>query len=338
MNTQLLNATNPDDIELAASFLAAGKIVAFATETVYGLGANALNEDAVAKIFSAKKRPNFNPLIVHVHDVSAAWSLWNEDFLAQDAEIKDKIVKLSEAFWPGPLSIICEKSAKVSDAVSAGSKKVAVRVPKPLVSRQLIEKSGVPIVAPSANLHMRPSPTTAAHVLLTLGGKIDAILDDGACEFGIESTVIDISAQPPLILRSGAISLEQIQAIIPQARLARADDSKQASPGLQKKHYAPLLAKAYLCSKAKISTLWFSATSLIVTQSTYANIYSQQGARTQGFTEILPDDPAGFAHALYRAFYAAEEHPAEDLAIEKPAEDPAWEPVLDKLKRATFNG
>jgi L-threonylcarbamoyladenylate synthase len=228
-------APNADVIARAAEVLRRGGLVAFPTETVYGLGANALNAGAVAKIFAAKGRPATDPLIVHIdaperlHDVAE--------------QIPPLARELATAFWPGPLTLVLRRRELVPLAVTAGHDTVAVRVPAHTVALELVRAAGVPIAAPSANLFTRPSPTRAAHVLEDLGGLIDMILDGGPTPIGIESTVLDLTSDPPALLRPGGIPIEALRAHIPllryEPRYAEAKDQAQVAPGMLLKHYSP---------------------------------------------------------------------------------------------------
>jgi L-threonylcarbamoyladenylate synthase len=229
-------------IARAAEILRAGGLVALPTETVYGLGANALDAGAVARIFAAKQRPAWDPVIVHV-----AGPVENNPMLAPlVTEIPATARKLMEAFWPGPLTLLLPRSNAVPDAVTAGRPLVGVRMPAHPVAFELIRQAGVPIAAPSANLFSHTSPTTAEHVLHDLDGRIDAILDAGPAEHGVESTVIDPCQSPMLIYRPGAITLEQIRAVAGAAEVHRApltepgaDAASLPSPGVGIRHYAP---------------------------------------------------------------------------------------------------
>lgn len=218
----------------AAKALAEGKLVAFPTETVYGLGANALNEEAVSNIFVAKGRPQDNPLIVHIA---------NRDMLQGIVkEIPETVEKLMVAFWPGPLTIIFEKADAVPMRVTAGLTTVAVRMPEHPVALSLIEKSGVPVAAPSANLSGSPSTTKASHVIADLTGRVDYIIDGGASRVGLESTVLDMTSDVPQILRPGGVSLEELKAVLGEVAYEPAlRDSTKApkSPGMKYRHYAP---------------------------------------------------------------------------------------------------
>lgn len=226
--------TQGDRIARAAACLRAGGLVAFPTETVYGLGANALDRDAVRRLFTAKGRPANDPLIVHVASLESARPLVTV--------IPAVAVTLAARFWPGPLTMIMRRSPAVPDEVTAGLDTVAVRVPAHPVARALIEAAGIPVAAPSANLFSRPSPTAAAHVLEDLRDRIDMVVDGGTTSVGVESTVLDLSTNPPVVLRPGAITLEMIHDVLPTAiaRVAAvADASAQRSPGMLSKHYAP---------------------------------------------------------------------------------------------------
>src|SRR6185369_9139359 len=202
--TVLLPA-DPASIRRAADLLRQGGLVAFPTETVYGLGVHALDRDAVRRLFVAKGRPASDPLIVHVTSLEAARLL---------ASIPDHARELAVAFWPGPLTLVMPRSTVVPDEVTAGLDTVAIRVPAHPVARALIEEAGIPIAAPSANLFSRPSPTRAAHVLDDLDGRIDLVLDGGATTVGVESTVLDLSAARPTVLRPGVVTVEMLRRVI----------------------------------------------------------------------------------------------------------------------------
>ena len=227
------------DIEKAAAVLRDGGLVAMPTETVYGLAANALDGDAVRRIFEAKGRPMDNPLIVHIADVA------DIERLGLVADFPEKARKLAEAFWPGPITIIMKKGAVIPDEVSAGLDTVAIRLPSHPDARRLIAESGLPLAAPSANTSGKPSPTTARHVIDDMDGKIEAVIDGGACDVGVESTVITVAADIPRILRPGLITREEIEAVIGKIEVDQAvlnkleNNEKAASPGMKYKHYAP---------------------------------------------------------------------------------------------------
>jgi len=227
-----------EKVRVAVDIIRSGGLVAFPTETVYGLGANALNRDAILKLFAAKKRPLDNPPIVHVASV--------EDVSRVAKEIPIKAERLMKVFWPGPLTLVLERSKTVPDVTVAGLDTVAVRMPRHNVALALIRESQLPISAPSANLAGRPSPTTAQHVLEDLDGRIDAVLDSGPTVVGVESTVLDMTVDPPEVLRPGGVTVESLREVIGDIELNVAVAAekplpveKVRSPGVKHKHYAP---------------------------------------------------------------------------------------------------
>ena len=238
MTSKMIKIESTADFEKLsepAKALAEGKLVAFPTETVYGLGGNALDAQTVKKIYGAKGRPSDNPLIVHVSSKEDVYSL--AETVPENAE------KILDILCPGPITIILNKSNLVPDVVTAGGKTVAIRFPENEIARELIKKSGVPVAAPSANLSGRPSPTTAAHVAEDLSDKIDYIIDGGSCRVGLESTVIDLTVTPPRILRPGGVSQETLAALLGEVTgyAPRDEDTTSPkSPGMKYKHYAPM--------------------------------------------------------------------------------------------------
>lgn len=215
-----------------AKWLKAGELVAFPTETVYGLGANALDASACAKIFEAKGRPQDNPLIVHVCGRAMANPLVRNWTLAAE--------RCAEHFWPGPLTLILPKTMLVPDIVTAGLDNIAIRMPSHLVALRLIEEAGFPIAAPSANLSGKPSPTRGIHVWRDMNGKIPLILDGGACEVGLESTVLDVSGGVPTILRPGGITKEQLEEVLGEVSVdIPSENQAPKAPGMKYRHYAP---------------------------------------------------------------------------------------------------
>jgi len=227
---------NPDRtvIARAAACLRRGGLVAFPTETVYGLGAHALDRAAIQRVFAAKERPANDPLIVHVASLDEAASLV--------ADIPDAARQLALKFWPGPLTMVLKRSDAVPREVTAGLDTVAVRVPSHPVARALIETAGIPIAAPSANLFSRPSPTQASHVLADLEDRIDMIVDGGATHVGLESTVVDLSGPAATILRPGAISTEHLRELLPDVRIQRSmtqPTDAMPAPGMLARHYSP---------------------------------------------------------------------------------------------------
>lgn len=237
METKMLSAARPEDLRLAAQILKNGGLVGLPTETVYGLGANGLDENAVLRIFEAKGRPQDNPLILHI---------WRPEQLADFChDVPESAYRLAEAFWPGPLTMVLPVRAVVPKRTTANLDTVAVRCPRTAATREIIRLSGVPIAAPSANLSGKPSTTTAQHVLHDMDGRIDAIVDGGPCEVGVESTIVDLTQPKPRLLRPGGITPEQLLAILGELDIDEAV-TKQLSPGaivrapgMKYKHYAP---------------------------------------------------------------------------------------------------
>ncbi|HEY0566168.1 MAG TPA: L-threonylcarbamoyladenylate synthase [Terriglobales bacterium] len=221
----------------AAQMLRDGKLVAFPTETVYGLGANALDPDAVARIFEAKGRPAWDPIIVHVSDAEMAHSLM--------VDVTETFERLQREFWPGALTLLVQKNDRIPDIVTAGRRTVGVRMPSHATAHQLIRAAGIPIAAPSANLFSHTSPTTALHVMHDLNGRIDAVIDSGRSTIGVESTVLDITQSPPVIYRPGGVTREQIEAVIgPVVEFTHKEEMateplSMPAPGVGVRHYAP---------------------------------------------------------------------------------------------------
>ncbi|MGB9808661.1 MAG: L-threonylcarbamoyladenylate synthase, partial [Caldanaerobacter sp.] len=224
-------------IDYAAEVIKKGGLVAFPTETVYGIGANSFDEEAVKRIFIAKGRPQDNPLILHIASIDQVYDL--------TVEFPEKAKKLVQKFWPGPLTIVLKKSSKVPYINTAGMDTVAIRMPSNSIAHLLIKRAGVPISAPSANVSGRPSPTDASHVIEDLYGKVDVIIDGGKCDVGLESTVVDLTDEIPVILRPGAVTLNMLQEVLGEVRLdpfllKKPDmDIKPKSPGMKYKHYSP---------------------------------------------------------------------------------------------------
>lgn len=229
----------PDEIslELAASLLRSGGVVGFPTETVYGLGANALDAGAVKKIFQAKGRPQDNPLIVHICKA--------DELFKYGLQVSKKAKALAETFWPGPLTLVVKSATCIAADVTCGLDTVGLRCPENEIAREIIRRSGLPIAAPSANRSGRPSPTTAQHVYEDMEGRVPLILDGGPCRVGVESTVISMVGERPMILRPGILGREEIESVIGPVDLSPAieaqlpEDSKVQSPGMKYRHYAP---------------------------------------------------------------------------------------------------
>lgn len=254
MNTKRLTQ---HDIEEAAAILRDGGLLGIPTETVYGLGANGLNEKAVAHIFEAKGRPQDNPLILHIPDAS-----WLERYCK---EIPLTAYQLAKAYWPGPMTMILKRKDIVPNAVTAGLDTVGMRCPAHPLCREIIAASGVPVAAPSGNTSGRPSPTTAQHMLEDMDGKINAIVDGGPCSVGVESTIIDLTETPARLLRPGGITLEQLEAVLGKVavdpavtRLMGAGEQPKA-PGMKYRHYAPKAPVTVVTGDPKKSAEYIAA-------------------------------------------------------------------------------
>ena len=253
MKTELLFPT-PEALARAGELLRSGEVVGFPTETVYGLGANAMDEAAVEKIFAAKGRPGDNPLIVHIADADGLAPL-----IASEPGPHARA--LMDAFWPGPLTLIFPKSVAVPARVTAGLDTVAIRMPSHPVAQALIRAAGVPLAAPSANRSGRPSPTTAADVLEDMDGRVPMILDGGPCRVGVESTVVDLSGEAPRVLRPGGITRAQIEAVASACEIDHAvlnplgEGERPRSPGMKYKHYAPRGEVTVFCGENTVKNI-----------------------------------------------------------------------------------
>jgi L-threonylcarbamoyladenylate synthase len=322
-----VDPSHPDagTIARAAAVIRRGGLVAFPTETVYGLGAHALDAAAVERIYEAKGRPAYNPIIVHVLSASRAREVvgeWN-----------DVAARLADAFWPGPMTLVLGKRPEVPDAVTAGLPTVGVRVPAHPVAHALLAAAGVPIAAPSANRSMQLSPTTAAHVVASLGDVVDVVLDGGPTWVGIESTVVDVAGGRPVVLRPGTITLEQIARVAGVAATlagAIAGDAPRPAPGMLDRHYAPR-ARLVLVDAADVGIRvelerahGRRAGAVVITASVEPN---PAVAR-------LPGDPAAYASRLYATLHEMDDQGCDVVVVERvPALD-AWLGVRDRLERA----
>ena len=237
MKTLLLSAADPGTPAAAARLIRAGGLVAIPTETVYGLGANGLDPEAVRKIFEAKGRPQDNPLILHIAEAGQVEDICHD--------IPEATWELARRFWPGPLTMVLPCRDTVPARTTAGLDTVAVRCPRSAVTREIIRLSGVPVAAPSANLSGKPSTTTAQHVLQDMDGRIDAVVDDGPCDVGVESTIVDLSGDTPRLLRPGGVTPEELRAVLGTLEVDRAvtgqidQDAVVRAPGMKYRHYAP---------------------------------------------------------------------------------------------------
>jgi L-threonylcarbamoyladenylate synthase len=318
-------------VRRAAELLCAGEVVALPTETVYGLAANALDENAVAKIFQIKGRPTNNPIIIHVTGIEMAKNcVKNFPPLAE---------KLAQSFWPGPLTLVLRRAEKIHDVVTAGGETVGIRWPSHPFIQAVIRECGFPLAAPSANLSNRISPTNAEHVRGQLGGKIPLIVDGGQSQVGIESTVLDLSVNPPRILRPGMIHCESLAAVCGEIQdpESQAEDFGNAlrSPGLLKKHYSP---------KAKLAVLdWRDDADLRVQLAAFklrpaaVQIIAHTkipGGEQFADVSVMPHDADAFARALYGTLHRCDAAGAELIVVEQPPATPEWSGIADRLRRA----
>lgn len=327
-------------LEKAAALLRRGEIVAFPTETVYGLGANALDENGVKKIFLAKGRPGDNPLIVHVSQVDQLMPLVKE--------IPEKAYILMKKFWPGPLTLIFPKSDLVPREVTAGLDTVAVRMPEHPVALRLIEKAGVPVAAPSANLSGRPSPTEGRHVLSDLNGKVPLILDGGETQVGLESTVLDLTVDPPLILRPGGVTLEEIEDTIGPSAYDPGLSSPEIprSPGMKYTHYSPA-AEVIIVEGAQnmADRMVASCQRLAEEGKQVALLLSDETSReiagrvTPCYLETLGsrNNLSVVAHRLFSALRRSDLHGADVILIEAFSDRGLGAAVMNRIRKAAGN-
>jgi L-threonylcarbamoyladenylate synthase len=333
MTTEILSTHTPalfaDAVKRAAELLRAGEVVALPTETVYGLAANALEKNAVAKIFQIKGRPARNPIIVHV--------VGNEMAKSCVKTFPALAEKLSKSFWPGPLTLVLPRAEKIPPIVTAGGETVGIRWPSHPFIQAVIRECGFPLAAPSANLSNQISPTNAAHARAQLGGKIPLIVDGGQSQVGIESTVLDLTVSPPRILRPGMIHAEALAAAglpIADCRLP-IETGALKSPGQLQKHYAP---------KAKLLVLnWRDESDLQSQignrQSAIGNVHIIAHTRIpagENFADVsvMPHDAEAFARALYAELHRCDAAGAELIVVEAPPESPEWSGIADRLRRA----
>ena len=315
---------DPGEIEHAARLLRAGRLVAFPTETVYGLGANALDAEAVARIYTVKRRPATSPLIVHVASIEMAESL-----VARWPEIA---ARLAQKFWPGPLTLVLEKQLEkqpvIPDIVTANLPTVGLRMPAHPIALALIRTAGVPLAAPSANRFTELSPTTAEHVRRSLGSDVDLILDGGPCQVGIESTVLSLAESKPILLRPGGISRTELEAIVgPVASAQEVQAGAHPAPGLHPRHYSPR------------TTLYLAKNGKLPDQG--QGIYLQHASppnRPDIKTIQMPTAAADYAAALYEKLHEADTANVDWIAVDLPPTAPEWEAVQDRLRRAASNG
>lgn len=332
MHTQIhaVSSENPDSVVMksAGDVINAGGLVAFPTETVYGLGANALNSEAVARIYEAKGRPSRNPLIVHVADIESARKLttgWTET-----AE------RLAERFWAGALTLVLPKSPHIPDIVTGGGGTVAIRVPSHPVAQALLRSAGVPIAAPSANRSNQLSPTLAEHVFKGLNGRIEMILDGGATAGGVESAVLSLVENPPRLLRPGLITPAEIMEVVGSinigaAQKAQTELSPLLSPGMLARHYAPStpLTLAQGDGREEVeATLQRGETVAWLT-------IEPQTPRQNLQIALMPQDPEGYASRLFAELHRLDVSDVDNIVVAAPPQGEKWMAALDRLRRAS---
>ena len=310
----------PDNtLQIAAQHLRAGRLVAFPTETVYGLGANALDPLAVAKIFELKERPSFDPLIVHIADLAQLTDLV--------AQVDERVYRLAERFWPGPLTMVLPKTALVPDLVSSGLPTVGIRMPNHPLALALIREAGCPLAAPSANKFGRISPTTAAHVRKQLPG-LDYLLDGGPTQVGLESTIIRLTDKGFQILRNGAITREDLETILPLDTVSPLEAF--AAPGMLKSHYSP--RKPFLIAEAE---------ALSQVNKAQAGLISFTGELEEGFAQVIRVSTTGelkdYAAKLFEAMNRLEDEPSiEAILAEAVPEQGIGLAIMDRLRKAEY--
>jgi L-threonylcarbamoyladenylate synthase len=300
----------------AAALLREGKLVAFPTETVYGLGADALDFLAVSRIFEAKGRPRSSPLIVHVSSIEMARELAAEWPAAAQA--------LAQRFWPGPLTLVVKKKPRIPDIVTAGLPTVGLRMPAHPVAAALLREAAIPVAAPSANRFTQLSPTTAEHVRRGLGRRVAYVLDGGPCQVGIESTVLSVIEEPFLVLRPGGISRVQIEEVVgPIALYGEPAGAAHLSPGMHPQHYRPKTRLILVANGA--------------VPESGKGVYLQ--LRSKPLHEVtvvtMPADPREYAARLYAVLHELDEGGYDWIAVDAPEATPDWEGVLDRLGRAS---
>lgn len=346
---------DPEVLAEAAARLRRGDLVAFPTETVYGLGANALDADAVARIYAAKGRPAWNPVIAHVDSIAEARHLARHWPASAEA--------LATAFWPGPLTLVVPRASHVPDVVTAGLDAVGLRVPDHPVALALLRAAGVPVAAPSANRFTHISPTTAAHVVRSLGERAPLVLDGGTCRVGIESTVVDCTGDDVVILRPGMLGREGLQEVLNPlgvmvrhatarhvehdlTQLDQADTPR--APGMADRHYAPRADVWLFDADQRGEVAAALEARAAASASSHGSSHGPNGIvallRTGPWrhpspvpmqAQLLPDDPARYAAGLYAALHEADAHDATLILLEAPpADDPAWDAVRDRVRRA----
>lgn len=311
----------PEAIARAATILQAGGLVAFPTETVYGLGANALDAGAVGKIYAVKGRPATNPVIVHVAEMAEAKGLVSS--------WPDHADKLANRFWPGPLTLVLPRSACIPDLVTAGGTTVALRVPAHPVARALLRACARPLAAPSANRSTELSPTLPEHVLRGLADRIDLLLDAGPTTGGLESTVLDVTTSPPRLLRPGLVTIAELEAIVgPIDRSVPSADGPMRSPGQMHRHYSPRTPLEVTArSRDRVDKLCEHGVRV-------GWVTHVEDGETLAVRMVLPANAAGYSAQLYAALHRLDLAGLDRIVVEMPPAGDEWLAVQDRLRRA----
>jgi L-threonylcarbamoyladenylate synthase len=318
-------APDPTVIATAAQALRDGRLVAFPTETVYGLGANALDARAVARIYQAKGRPAYNPVILHVADVAAARRLVIDWPVAAE--------RLAARYWPGPLTLVLTRSTVVPDIATAGLPAVGLRVPAHPVALALLSAAGVPVAAPSANRSTELSPTSADHVARTLGDRVDVLLDGGDTTLGIESTVVDLAGPRPLLLRPGLLTREELELLVGPIDLPAQQpegDTPRRAPGQLERHYAPRAALEVVSPGELLERLRDTGPPPVGVLSRTVHVEAGDGRAVIR----LPASPRLYARRLYAALHELDALGCRRVLVEAVPTHPEWEGVQDRLARA----
>jgi L-threonylcarbamoyladenylate synthase len=324
-------APDPAAIAEAARVLRAGGLVAMPTETVYGLAARALDEQAVARVYAAKGRPAHHPLIAHVEGEAQARAL--------AASWPEQASLLARAFWPGPLTVVVDRAPGVPAAVAGGGPSIAIRAPDHPVALALLRALGEPVAAPSANRYQGLSPTTAEHVVKELGDAVDLVLDAGPCTAGIESTVVDLRGPHPRVLRPGALDMAALRRVMPDIEAPTASvrgDEARVSPGLEARHYAPrarlLLADTW--EEARRIAYGLAGTGARVGLVTHEKRTTSVPEKLV-LARSLPRDPAQYARLLYRTLHDLDDAGVDVIVVQGVPDDEAWWAVADRLRRGS---
>lgn len=322
--------STPEEIAAAAEALRRGQLVAFPTETVYGLGADAADPVAVGRVFAAKGRPADHPLIVHLASA--------DDVDAWATHVPEAAHRLAEAFWPGPLTMILPRRREVPDAVTGGQPTIGLRVPAHPVAHALLAAFGGGVAAPSANRFGRVSPTTRAHVLDELGDRVGTVLDGGSCEVGLESTIVDLSGDRPRLLRPGGLGADRLAAVL-GAEPTRSGTDAPRTPGRLPSHYAPATPVRVLEAGALVSALTPGRRVAVLHRAAdalddVAASDDDGDAVAEVVPVAMPDDPAGYARSLYARLAALDALGCDLAVVLRPPPLPGWEAVHDRLGRA----